>query len=229
MNKSRRSFKSRFNNFMMGLGLLSLLGFSYTSLAGMTWSARAIDPSLIGAIKRDSNLLDQTLFGDQPAVFTETIKKDGHVDLSNKQIRDELTAWAAKRKAEVGHTEIDIDKAWHGIHYLLTGSIESNSTLASKVIMGSENIGPDRGYGPAKLLYPTEVKAIAHLLEEITPDVLRRRFKPREMTQVGVYPAVIWERDGEEALTYVLDYYKKLVAFYKLAAEKGQAVLLVIS
>ena len=52
------------------------------------------------------------------------------------------------------------------------------------------------------------------------------------MTQAGVYPAVIWKRDGEEALTYVLDlldYYKKLVAFYKLAAEKGQAVILVIS
>jgi hypothetical protein len=229
MNKSRRSFASRFKDFLTGLGLLSLLGFSYPSMAGMTWSARAIDPSLIGAIKRDSKLLDQTLFGDQPAIFTEQLKKAGHVDLSDKKIRDELTVWAEKRKAEVGDTEVDLDKAWHGIHYLLTGSIESNSTLASKVIMGGENIGPDRGYGPAQLLNPAEVKAIAHLLEETTADMLRKRFKPKEMTQAGVYPAVIWERDGEEALTYVLDYYKKLVAFYKLAAEKGQAVILVIS
>jgi hypothetical protein len=229
MNKSRCSFGSRLNHFLTGLGLLSLLGFSYPSLAGMTWSARAIDPSLIGAIKRDSKLLDQTLFGDQPAILTERLKNERHVDFSDQQIRDELTAWAEKRKAGVGDTEVDLDKAWHGIHYLLTGSIESNSVLASKVIMGGENIGPDRGYGPAQLLNPTEVKAIAHLLEETKPDMLRTRFKPKEMTQAGVYPAVIWERDGEEALTYVLDYYKKLVAFYKLAAEKGQAVILVIS
>jgi len=206
MNKSRRSFTSRFNDFLMGLGLLSLLGFSHPSTAGMTWSARAIDPSLIGAIKHDSKLLDQTLFGDQPEIFTEKLKKEGHVDLSDKQIRDELTAWTAKRKAEVGDTEVDLDKAWHGIHYLLTGSIESNSTLASKVIMGGENIGPDRGYGPAQLLNRAEVKAIAHLLEETTADMLRQRYQPKEMTQAGVYPAVIWERDGEEALTYVLDY-----------------------
>jgi hypothetical protein len=229
MNKSRRSFTFRFSDFLTGLGLLSLLGFSYPSLAGMTWSARAIDPSLIGAIRRDSKLLDQTLFGDQPEILAENLKKEGHVDLSNKQIHDELRAWAEKRKAEVGDTEVDLDKAWHGIHYLLTGSIESNGTLASKVIMGGENIGPDRGYGPAQLLNPAEVKAIAHLLEETKPDMLRMRFKPKEMTQMGVYPAVIWERDGDEALTYLLDYYKKLVAFYKLAAEKGQAVILVIS
>ncbi len=102
VNRSGRSFTCRFNHFLMGIGLLSLLGFSYPSLAGMTWSARAIDPSLIGAIKSDSKLLDQTLFGDQPEVFTEKLKKEGRVDLSDKQIRDELTAWAAKRKAEVG-------------------------------------------------------------------------------------------------------------------------------
>jgi len=35
---------------------------------------------------------------------------------------------------------------------LLTGSVESNKTLASKVIMGGEDIGPDRGYGPARCL-----------------------------------------------------------------------------
>ena len=193
-----RLLRISFNNFLWGLGLLSLLGFSYPSMAGMTWSARAIDPSLIGAIKRDSKLLDQALFGDQPAILTEQLKKEGHVDLSDKKIRDELTAWAEKRKAEVGDSEVDLDKAWHGIHYLLTGSLESNSTLASKVIMGGENLGPDRGYGPAQLLNPAEVKAIAHLLEETTVDMLRKRFKPIEMTQAGVYPAVIWERDGEE-------------------------------
>jgi hypothetical protein len=49
------------------------------------------------------------------------------------------------------------------------------------------------------------------------------------MTRADIYPSVIWERDGEEALEYVLDYYKKLVAFYKRAAERGQAVILSIS
>ena len=224
-----RPFRSLFNRFLVGIGLLSLLGVANSSFAGMVWSARAIDPALIGALQNDSKLLDQTLFGDQPEVFTEKLQKGGPVDLSDQQVRDELTQWAAKRKAEVGDTEVDLDKAWHGIHFLLTGSVEPNGTLASKVIMGGENIGPDRGYGPAQFLTPAEVKAIAQLLEQTTPEMLRKRFKPKEMTQYGVYPAIIWERDGDEALSYVLDYYKKLVAFYKLAAERGQAVIFVLS
>jgi hypothetical protein len=224
-----RSFAALYSRFLIGIGLLSLLGIANPAFAGMVWSARAIDPSLVGALKVDSKLLDQTLFGDQPDVFTQKLQKDGRVNLSDQQVRDELTQWAAKRKAELGDTEVDLDKAWHGIHFLLTGSVEPNDSLASKVIMGGENIGPDRGYGPAQLLKPAEVKAIADLLEHTTPEMLRERFRPKEMTQSGVYPAVIWERDGDEALEYVLDYYKKLVAFYKLAAERGQAVIFVLS
>jgi hypothetical protein len=50
---------------LIGIGLLSLLGIANPSFAGMVWSARAIDPALIRALKNDSKLLDQTLFGDQ--------------------------------------------------------------------------------------------------------------------------------------------------------------------
>jgi hypothetical protein len=59
--------------------------------------------------------------------------------------------------------------------------------------------------------------------------MVAKRFKPKGMTRADVYAGVIWERDGDDALSYVLDYYTKLVAFYKLAAERGQAVILVIS
>lgn len=194
MGRSEPLFSGRFKNVLLGVGLLCGLGLSCPSLAGMTWSARAVDPSQIAALKSDDKLLEQTLFG----------------------------------QAKTGDTEVDLDKAWHGIHFLLTGSAGSNGTLASKVIMGGESIGPDRGYGPAQLLKPVEVKAIAHLLGETTPDMLRERFKPKEMTRADVYPGM-WEEDGDENFGYVLDNYKKLVAFYKRAAQRGQAVIFVIS
>jgi hypothetical protein len=214
------------------MGSLLLLGVANPSFAGMVWTARAIDPSLISAIKSDNQLLRETLFGEPPKAFTEKLKKGGHVEFGpnqNQELMNELKAWAEQRKAEVGDTEVDLDKAWHGIHYLLTGSPEPNGTLASRVIMGGEDIGPDQGYGPAHLLKPDEVKAIAHLLEQTTPEMLRERFKPKEMTRADVYPTVIWEREGDEALEYLLDNYKNLVAFYKRAAERGQAVILAIS
>jgi|SRR5882762_2700693 len=230
MNASTSSGTSRFKKLLVAMGSLLLLGLANPSLAGMVWTARAIDPSLISAIKSDNQLLRETLFGDPPKALTEKLKKEGHVDLgANQVLVNELRAWAEQRKAEVGDTEVDLDKAWHGIHYLLTGSAETNGTLASRVIMGGEDIGPDQGYGPAQLLYPEEVKAIAQLLEQTTPEMLRGRFKPKEMTRADVYPGVIWERDGDQALEYLLVDYKKLVAFYKRAAERGQAVIFAIS
>jgi hypothetical protein len=49
------------------------------------------------------------------------------------------------------------------------------------------------------------------------------------MARADIYPSVIWERDEDEALTYVLDYYTQLVAFYRRAAERGQAVIFAIT
>src|ERR1700722_16715204 len=105
MSTSMRSFAALYSRFLIGIGLLSLLGIANPSFAGMVWAARAIDPSLVGALKVDSKLLDQTLFGDQPDVFTQKLQKDGRVNLSDQQVRDELTQGAAKRKAEPGETE----------------------------------------------------------------------------------------------------------------------------
>ena len=123
-------------------------------------------------------------------------------------------------------SSVYLDKAWHGIHYLLTGSAEPNGSLASKVIMGGESIGPDLGYGEAQLLTPKEVQAIAKLLKSKTPEALASRYQPSALARAGIYPEVIWEREKEGALNYVLEYYKKLVAFYGKAAENGSAVIL---
>ena len=227
MNKTLGQTESPSNQFVWAFFALILLGLSDPALAGMVWSARAIDPSQIEALKNNQQLLENTLFGEQPPILNEQLKKNGQVNLADPQVKDELTAWLAAHKAN--DTSVDLDKAWHGIHYLLTGSAEPNGTLASKVIFGGESIGGDVGYGPAQLLKPDEVKAIAQLLDATPPEVLQKRFKPEEMARAKVYPSVIWVRDGEEALKYVLDNYKNLVAFYKRAAERGQAVIFAIS
>ena len=48
----------------------------------------------------------------------------------------------------------DLDKAWHGIHFLLTGSAWETTPGAGESVLGGDPVGPDRGYGPARLLDP---------------------------------------------------------------------------
>jgi hypothetical protein len=123
---------------------------------------------------------------------------------------------------------LDIDKAWHGIHYLLAGSGEPTRDVRSLAIFGGKEVGDDLGYGPARLLSPADVKEVARVLKEESLEKLSARYDPKKMEKLQIYPE-IWVREGKEAFEYLAEYYRKLAAFYENAAASGSALLLVIS
>ncbi|MBL0211971.1 MAG: YfbM family protein [Holophagaceae bacterium] len=127
-----------------------------------------------------------------------------------------------------GPKVLDLDKAWHGIHFLLTGSSRETTGLSSSVILGGEKIGKDIGYGSAAYHSPETVKQIAKLLKSIPLSELSKRFNPIKMDKEQVYPD-IWKEEGDQALAYLLEYYKELVAFYSKAAKSGKAVLFAVT
>jgi Domain of unknown function (DUF1877) len=120
-------------------------------------------------------------------------------------------------------TSVDIDKAWHGIHWLLTGSEAPTAETPSDVIFGGEPFGEDLGYGPARLLSIEGVGRVAQVLERVDADALRVRMDPAAMQRAGVYPE-IW--DEEDVLDeYLLPALRQLRIFYDTAAKAGQAVI----
>ena len=120
-------------------------------------------------------------------------------------------------------TCVDIDKAWHGIHWMLTGSDGPTADPASDVIFGGEPFGEDLGYGPARLLSVEGVGAVAQVLGNVDFETLRGRMDPAAMTLAGLYPA-IWDEEGvlDEYLLPVLD---QLRTFYESAAGAREAVI----
>ena len=120
-------------------------------------------------------------------------------------------------------TCVDIDKAWHGIHWLLTGSEEPTTNTPSDVIFGGEPFGEDLGYGPPRLLPIEGVGRVAQLLGGVDADALRLRMDPAAMRRAGVYPE-IW--DEEDVLDeYLLPALQQLRTFYDAAAKAGEAVI----
>lgn len=122
--------------------------------------------------------------------------------------------------------ELDLDKAWHGIHFLLAGNAWKTSDGAGEAVLGGEPIGDDVGYGTARLLGPEQVRAVAAGLEPITVDTLRPRFDLAALGEAEVYPTIWDEEDAFE--TYLAPHFVTLRAFYLAAADAGQAVLLAI-
>lgn len=141
----------------------------------------------------------------------------------------ELTG--AKIQALLEHNDplrtLDIDKAWHGIHFLLVGRGEQTKDIRSLAIFGGKEIGDDIGYGPARLLTVNEVKTIARALKTETTEKLRARYDPKKMDALKIYPE-IWVRDGAEALNFLLENYAALAAFYQKAASSNHAVLIAL-
>jgi hypothetical protein len=125
----------------------------------------------------------------------------------------------------------DLDKAWHGIHYLLTGTANEGEGPISYLLTGGESVGGvDVGYGPARALSPAEVRDFQQALAGVTPEDLRARFNPVKMKALNIYPD-IWDRDPTEddSLGYCLDYFKVLRSFIDETVARKQALVIYLT
>jgi hypothetical protein len=120
---------------------------------------------------------------------------------------------------------ISLDKAWHGLHYLLCGMVGPTSDPLGQAVCGGEGIGRDKGYGPARCFPATQVVEIARALQARGLEaILARRFDTADMTQMGVYPGA-WEEDDRG---WLIEAFRDLRAFYAEASGASHAVVTVI-
>jgi hypothetical protein len=110
-----------------------------------------------------------------------------------------------------------LDKAWHGIHYLLTGTAwEGVPPLDFLVRGGLEFREVEVGYGSPRVFTPEQAAAIHAALTPIAPDDLRARYDPDDMAAKEIYPD-IWQREGDEALEYCLAHFESLRSLFEHA------------
>jgi hypothetical protein len=122
-----------------------------------------------------------------------------------------------------------LEKAWHGLHFLLTGSAWESEGVLGFLASGGEALGQvDLGYGPARFLRPDAVEQLDDALSQISDDELWSRFDPARMETEGVYP-VIWDEPEDELRDEYLGYFRKLQAFVSQARRDGKALIVRIS
>ncbi|MDO3411072.1 YfbM family protein [Saccharibacillus sp. CPCC 101409] len=122
--------------------------------------------------------------------------------------------------------ELDLDKAWHGIHYLLCGDSWEGEGPLFDALMGGTSFEGRSEEENVRYLRPQQTRDVAQALDVIDEDQLRAGFSPDDMNEAGVYPSEDWNEEGE--LDYVLDYYRQMKEYYKTAAERGEGMLIYI-
>ena len=126
---------------------------------------------------------------------------------------------------------LDIDKAWSGILYLLTGkafasgSPEDEVDSLNRIFFSAQFFDEDMdvGYGPAHYLTPEQVVGIHHKIASLTEADLKARYDPEAMNEEEeLYPSLDW---NEEIFEYLYFHFQALQSFFATAASKGEAIV----
>lgn len=142
-------------------------------------------------------------------------------------------------------SDIDVDKAWDGLHFLFTGKSVSGPGLlgpilslfgAKKPAAGPEGdpalalifVGGERFKCPdsdVSFFDAATVTRINQALSSVTDDDLLARFDAERMAKAGVYLKEFWLRDRAVALDYLRENLTMLRGIFKDAAASGKAIL----
>lgn len=126
-----------------------------------------------------------------------------------------------------GRISFDVDKAWHAVHFTLTGDAWNQHGPMGKVVLGGEPFGEDMGYGPSRWLPPDAVAIASRELAELTPSGFAQRLDFAAMAQHDIYPS-IWERDPdvEQLVEFVVAGYEEIRDRFAEAAAAGHGFVI---
>ncbi len=135
-------------------------------------------------------------------------------------------------EAQDENDEHHLDKMWHALHFLLTGSAWEGKAPLNFIISGGQTIGvesddlDDVDWVPERGFTPNQVREIELALRPISGDTIKSRFEPKEMDAQGIYPEV-WDREDEQAevCEALGEYYDEMKQFIAETAERGYALI----
>src|SRR5437762_10553699 len=82
-----------------------------------------------------------------------------------------------------------LNKAWHAIHFVLTGSRLGGDEPLNFLVSEGTPVGEvDVGYGPARVLTSQQVRSLATALASLEPDDVARRVNLQKLDDEFIYP-----------------------------------------
>jgi hypothetical protein len=131
------------------------------------------------------------------------------------------------RRDDPSNRVLSVEKAWHGLHYLLTGSAKRGKEPLCFLNQGGRSVGRALAYGRPRLLDREFVQQLDAALQRISDDELWGRFDATRFTAEGIYP-FIWDEPEEQLRDEYLDYFHRLKTLVSRVATRGGELLVVV-
>ena len=180
------------------------------------------DPALVWKVvaPEEPEIYEKVRNGPKPGLLSRIFghKKAPAVEVIDFSLGDDEVA------------DLDLEKAWHAIHYLLTETAWEGEEPFNFMVSGGIDVGEDTGYGLSRAFTSEQVKSINTVLQPIDEPFLKGRYNPEKMMTLEIYPE-IWDREAEreENLRYYLDTFEELKSFVAQAAERNVGFIVYIS
>jgi hypothetical protein len=114
---------------------------------------------------------------------------------------------------------VDVDSAWHALHFLLTGSPKPGKPPLDFILGGTPVGDIDLGEGPARMFTSAEVRKIAAGLALVNRQTLRSRFDPAQLTEHQIYP-LHWDQPGtSSSFELIAEHFDALKDFVTTTAQ----------
>lgn len=184
---------------------------------GTTLGMMAVTDATIRRLLADPPLVFRLLAPDDPELY--------------EAVRGESGAGDDLELSQNEGDSLFLDKSWHGIHYLLTGTAWEGVPPLHLLVAGGETIGDiEVGQGPARAFTAEQVAEASRALAALSDESIRSRFDPPAMLRAAIYPE-IWGRPPHEddTLGYLMEYLGHLRRYLSRQASAGMGVVISLS
>jgi Domain of unknown function (DUF1877) len=201
---------------------------------GMVLGLTMLGDENIERVLSDPPLIWRVLAPDDPDLYEASRREQSTPSLLRRLFGARSAPASAAAELILGEPEgisTDLDKAWHGIHYLLTGSASEGDAPLSFLVSGGRTVGAIHvGYCPARVFTAAETRTILEAIRGIGDKDLRSRFDSGDMTAKKIYPE-IWSRGSpdEETIGYLLEHLAIMRGFLEQAVEAELGIVVSLS
>ena len=203
---------------------------------GMTCLLRRVNETDLRRLREKPEEVFTFLYGEP--VELETVREPGLggfimrlLGMTVQQVKATDKSANAMAQDIEDDDQLDLEKAWHGLHFLFTGTADGTEEPGCFLVYGGENIG-DEDDGSIRVLRSDQVSQFAAFLDELSEEELARRYDPARMTDFDIYPSVIWTRPappGESEFDYLYECFEDLRDFVTETATRGDSLIVGIS
>jgi uncharacterized protein DUF1877 len=136
---------------------------------------------------------------------------------------------------------VDLDKAWEPLHFLLTGTALEGEEPACYLARGGEELAEqlddelgdeESAYSSIRVLTPERVAAFDRHLSSLTIDELRRRFDVNRMVELRIYAKRRRTKappDDDRTLDHLIEAFEDLRTFVRETAASGAGAIVYLT